>query len=72
MPTTKSVHVNPTGEKWEVESDSATLAQAKTREEAIEATRDAARQIGAARILLHTADGLVEHEIKMAPEVSAR
>ena len=68
MPVMKRVHVNPTGENWEVESDAGTLAQAETREDAMEAARDVARQIGAKQIVVHTADGLVEKEIEVGNE----
>jgi hypothetical protein len=64
-PAQKNVHVNPTGENWEVESEVATLAQAETKEQAIEAARDAAPEVGADRILVHTSDGLVEKEIPL-------
>jgi hypothetical protein len=62
-----NVHVNPTGENWVVESDTGTLAQAETKEEAIEAAREAGRQLGAERIIIHTADGMVEKEISLTP-----
>jgi hypothetical protein len=68
----KSVHVNLTGENWEVESDTGTLAQTETREEAMEAAREVARQIGAARIVVHTSDGLIEKEIELLPNVSEK
>ena len=65
-PAAKNLHVNPTGENWEVESDAATLAQAETKEQAIEAARDAAPELGADRIVVHTSDGLVEKEIPLS------
>ena len=59
----KAVHVSPTGENWEVENEAGTLAQAESKQEAIDAARDVAPEIAAATILIHTADGRVEQEI---------
>lgn len=61
----KALHVNPTGENWEVESTVGTVAQAETKEEAIEAAREAAVEHGAESIIVHTADGMVEKEITL-------
>ena len=63
--TQKAVHVNPTGENWEVESESGTLAQAETKAQAIDAAREAAPELGADRIVIHTGDGMVEREIPL-------
>ena len=63
--TQKTVHVNPTGENWEVESESGTLAQAETKAQAIDAAREAAPELGAERIVIHTGDGMVEREISL-------
>ena len=38
----KSLHVNPVGENWEVESDAITLGQAETKSEAIELAKELA------------------------------
>jgi len=38
----KSLHVNPVGENWEVESDAITLGQAETKSEAIELAEELA------------------------------
>ena len=59
----KALHVNPTGENWEVESSVGTVAQAETKEEAIEAAREAAVEHQAESIIVHTSDGMVEKEI---------
>lgn len=56
----KAVHVNPTGENWEVESEAGTLAQAETKQEAIEAAHEAAKDVQASEIVVHTSDGMVE------------
>lgn len=62
----KAVHVSPTGENWEVESDAATLAQAESKQEAIEAAKEVAPQVDASAILVHTSDGRIEQEIPTA------
>ena len=59
----KNLHVSATGENWEVESDSGTVAQAETKEEAIQAAKEAAPEAGAASILVHTSDGRIDEEI---------
>ncbi len=56
----KAVHVSATGENWEVESNAGTLAQAETKQEAIEAARDLAADVQAEEIVVHTSDGMVE------------
>ena len=38
----KSLHVNPVGENWEVESDAITLGQTETKSEAIELAKELA------------------------------
>ncbi len=58
----KALHVNETGENWEVESESSTVAQAETKQEAIEAAQEAAQELGADSIVVHTSDGMVESE----------
>ena len=63
----KALHVSPTGENWEVEKESgASVAQAETKEEAIEAAQEAASEEGASEIIIHTADGRVEKEIPLS------
>lgn len=66
MEEPKSLHVSQTGENWEVEQETGgTVAQAETKEEAIEAAKEAAPSIGASEIVIHTADGRVEKEIPL-------
>jgi hypothetical protein len=62
------VHVSMIGENWEVESETATLAQAETKEEALEAAQEAARGEQAETIVVHTSDGMIEKEIPVKPE----
>jgi uncharacterized protein DUF2188 len=57
------IHVSMTGENWEVESATTTLAQTETKEEAIEEARSAAAERHAESIVIHTSDGMVEKEI---------
>ena len=57
------MHVSQIGENWEVEDQSQTLAQAETKEDAIDAAQDAAREMKADKIVVHTADGRIEVEI---------
>lgn len=64
----KALHVNPTGENWEVESSVGTVAQAETKEEAIQAAREAASEHQAEAIIVHTSDGMVEKEIPVTRE----
>ena len=59
----QAVHVSPTGENWEVEKETGTIAQAETKEEAIAAAQEAAREIGATEIQVHGSDGTVERTI---------
>jgi predicted RNase H-like HicB family nuclease len=63
----KALHVNPTGENWEVESEAGTLAQAETKQEAIEAAKEAAAEQNASEILVHTSDGMVESQLRVPP-----
>lgn len=58
-----TIHVSMTGENWEVETDKQTLAQAETKEEALEAAREAAEATGAEKIVVHTSDGMTETEL---------
>jgi predicted RNase H-like HicB family nuclease len=64
----KTIHVNITGENWEVEGPAGTIAQAETKEEALEAAHEAAREQGAVAIKVHTSDGMVEQEIAVVPQ----
>jgi hypothetical protein len=59
----KSLHVNPVGENWEVESDAITLGQAETKSEAIELAKELASTAKVSNISVHTSDGLVETDI---------
>ena len=61
----KTIHVSPTGENWEVESDTGTLAQAETRSEAIEAARESAAESDVRSILVRNSDGSVQEELRM-------
>jgi hypothetical protein len=63
MSTPNQLHVSQTGENWEVEDQSQTLAQAETKDEAIDAAQDAAGEKRADKIVVHTADGRIEVEI---------
>jgi Uncharacterized protein conserved in bacteria (DUF2188) len=58
----KSLHVNPLGENWEVESDSATLGQAESKSEAIELAKELAATSEVPNVTVHTADGSVDRE----------
>jgi hypothetical protein len=57
------LHVSQIGENWEVEDSAQTLAQAETKEEAIDAAKDAAHEKQAAKIVVHTSDGKIDTEI---------
>ena len=59
----KNLHVNQTGENWEVEDQTQTLAQAETKAEAIEAAMEVALDTQVEQILVHTSDGAVESTI---------
>jgi hypothetical protein len=61
----KSLHVNPVGENWEVESDAITLGQAETKSEAIELAKELASTAKVSNISVHTSDGLVETDISV-------
>jgi hypothetical protein len=61
----KALHVNPNGENWDVESAAGTLAQAETKQEAIEVAQEIAAEHGAEAIQVHTSDGMVEKEIRV-------
>jgi diacylglycerol kinase family enzyme len=61
----KALHINQTGENWEVESESSTVAQAETKQEAIEAAQEAAQELRAETIVVHTSDGMVEAEMQV-------
>lgn len=60
------VHVNQTGENWEVEDLVQTLAQAETKEEAIDAAKQVAAEKGGAKVVIHSHDGGIEREIPVA------
>ena len=66
----KTIHVNPVGENWEVESDQGTLGQAETRTEAIEMAEELAEDANASCIQLHTSEGHEEQEIDVPPQRS--
>jgi len=61
----KSLHVNPVGENWEVESDAITLSQAETKSEAIELAKELVSTAKVSNISVHTSDGLVETDISV-------
>ena len=65
----KALHVNQTGENWEVESSLGTVAQAETKQEAIEAAKDVAPDHAAEEIVVHTSDGMVEAKIPVKTEI---
>lgn len=60
----KTLHVNPVGANWEVESESSTLGQAETKPEAIELAKELAVDEAAEEISVHTADGTEEQRIE--------
>src|SRR3954471_18883526 len=62
----KRIHVSMTGENWEVESSTRTLAQAETKEEAIEEATAIAKEQPAEAVTIHTSDGMVEKEIRIS------
>jgi hypothetical protein len=59
------VHVSPTGENWEVETNSGTVAQTETREEAIQAARETAAEIKSETILVHNSDGSIQEQVSL-------
>jgi hypothetical protein len=69
MSTPKDLHVSQAGESWEVEDQSQTLAQAQTKEEAIDAAHEAASEKRVEKIVVHTADGKIEVEIPVKSAV---
>jgi hypothetical protein len=48
----KAIHVSPNGESWDVESDTSTIAQTETREQAIDAARESAAETRTPAILV--------------------
>lgn len=67
----RALHVNQIGENWEVESDSNTVAQAETKQEAIDAARELAPRLRAESIIVHTSDGMVESETRVGGSPTA-
>ena len=63
-----SVAVHPVGEKWAVESDGITLEQAATQQEAEELGAEVAKDIGADRVAVLSAEGAVEKEVKVGED----
>lgn len=59
----KVLHVNQAGENWEVETETTSVAQTETKEEAIQAAQEAAAELHAELIVVHTSDGRVESEL---------
>ena len=59
----KNLHISQTGENWEVEDQSQTLAQAETKAEAIEAAIEVALDAEVEQIIVHTSEGAVEKSI---------
>lgn len=70
--TETNLHVNPVGENWEVESETGTLGQAETKQQAEELAHVLAHDLGAAKVTVHTADGQVEKEIPISSPDSPR
>lgn len=64
----KSLHVNPVGENWEVESETATLGQAESKPEAVELAKELAADEQAKVIAVHTPDGQLEKKIPLVGE----
>jgi hypothetical protein len=61
----KAIHVSPNGENWDVETETSTVAQTETREEAIEAARESAAETNAGSILVHNSDGSVQEQVSL-------
>ena len=59
----KTLHVNPVGENWEVESENKTLGQAETQPEAVELAQELAMAEQAATIEVHGEDGTLAKEV---------
>jgi hypothetical protein len=67
QPEDRAIHISQTGESWDVETASTTLASAGSKEEAIELAKAEAPAQQADAILVHTSDGMVEKEIEVPP-----
>jgi hypothetical protein len=63
MSNKSELHVSQTGDKWEVEANDQSLAQAGTKEEAIDAAKEEVPALSAGTVVVHTSDGKVEKEI---------
>ena len=61
----KAIHVSPNGESWDVETETSTLAQTETRDQAIEAARESAAETNAASILVHNSDGSIREQVSL-------
>jgi hypothetical protein len=70
-PKDKSLHVNPVGANWEVESAVGTLGQAETKPEAEALATMLAEELGAEEVEVHTSDGMVEKKIHIQPDQKA-
>ncbi len=68
-PEKKTLHVNPVGENWEVESEDKTLGQAETQPEAVELAQELAEEEKAELIEVHREDGTLAKEVTVSPKV---
>jgi hypothetical protein len=66
-PEDKAIHISQSGDSWDVETASTSLASAGSKEEAIELAKSLAAAQEAKAIVVHTSDGLVEKEIEVPP-----
>jgi hypothetical protein len=61
----KAIHVSPNGESWDVETETSTVAQTETREQAMEAARENAAETNASSILVHNSDGSIQEQVSL-------
>lgn len=61
----KSLHISPVGENWEVESETGTLGQAETKQEAVEMAQELAPGEGVESIAVHGSDGQIQQQIAL-------
>jgi predicted TIM-barrel fold metal-dependent hydrolase len=61
----KTIHVSPNGESWDVETETSSVAQTETREQAIEAARENAAETNASSIVVHNSDGSIQEQVSL-------
>ena len=69
-PEENAIHISPSGESWDVETEASTLASAASKEEALELARAEAPEQQADTIVIHTSEGMIEREIEVPREES--